>query len=123
MVDSKGLFRKKPSKEFVEEILVYLQFLGLHDRKIFIKNDISQEKFEEVVTWIEPYYIPCKAKKFLFDLNPSKQITILRHLLRSIDYDLIAQEKVINSNKVTTYQIIQKFIQFDSSGIYLIEFS
>jgi len=123
MVDSKGLFRKNPSKEVVEEILIYLQFLGLHDRKIFTKNDISSEKFEEIIIWIEPYYIPCKAKKFLYDLNASKQITILRHLLRAIDHDLLAQEKVINSNKVTTYQIYQKFVTLDSSGVYLMDFT
>jgi hypothetical protein len=117
------MFRKKPTKEFVEEILISLQFIGLHDRKIFTKNDISLDKFEEIVTWIEPYYIPCKAKKFLYDLNNSKQITILRHLLRSIDYDLLAQEKVINSVKMTTYQIYQKFIPFDNSGVYLMDFS
>ena len=117
------MFRKKPTKEFVEEILISLQFIGLHDRKIFTKNDISLDKFEEIVTWIEPYYIPCKAKKFLYDLNNSKQITILRHLLRSIDYDLLAQEKVIKSVKMTTYQIYQKFIPFDNSGVYLMDFS
>lgn len=117
------MFRKKPTKEFVEEILISLHFIGLHDRKIFTKHDISLDKFEEIVTWIEPYYIPCKAKKFLYDLNTSKQITILRHLLRAIDYDLLAHEKVINSNKVTTYQIYQKYVPLDSSGVYLMDFS
>ena len=123
MVDSKGLFRKKPTKEFINEILVYLEFLGLHDKKLFTKYDISPDKFEEIVIWVEPFYVPCKAKKFLFDLNPSKQITILRHLLRTIDYDLLAQEKVVNSIKTTQYQIYQKVIPLDSSGVYLMDFS
>jgi len=123
MVDSKGIFRKIPSKEFIEEILIYLQFLGLYDRKIFTKNDISSDIFEEIIIWIEPYYIPCKAKKFLYDLNASKQITILRHLLRAIDYDLLAQEKVINFIKMTTYQIYQKYVLLNSSGVYLMDFN
>jgi len=120
---TKGILKKKLEKEFVEEILIYLQFLGLHDKKVFTKKDLSKERFEEIVTWIEPYYIACKAKCFLYDLDESKQITILRHILRSIGYDLLVQVKLINSVKVTTYQIYQKFHNFDFSDNYVIDFS
>ena len=88
MIDNKGLFKIPLEKKFVEEILIYLQFLGLHDLKTFTKKDLSKERFEEIITWIEPYYIPCKAKRFLYNVDESKQITILRHILRSIGYDL-----------------------------------
>ena len=89
----KGIFKIYPEKELIEEILVYLNFIGLHDRKTFTKKDINKEHFEEIITWIEPYYIPCKAKRFLYDVDESKQITILRHILRSIGYDLLVQVK------------------------------
>ena len=120
---AKGILKIRFEKELVEEILIYLQFLGLHDKKIFTKKDLSKEHFEEIITWIEPYYIPCKAKRFLYDLDESKQITILRHILRSIGYDLLVQVKLINSIKTTTYQIYQKFHNFDLSGNYVIDFS
>ena len=122
-METKGIFKIPPKKEFVEEIFIYLQFLGLHDKKIFTKKDLHKERFEEIITWIEPYYIPCKAKRFLYNIDESKQITILRHMLRSIGYDLLVQIKLINSSKVTTYQIYEKFHNFDITGNYTVEFS
>lgn len=122
MASVKNLFRGSFDKKFVEEILQQLGFLGLNDKKFFTKHDISREKFEEVILLIEPYYIPCKAKRFLYDLNEGKQITILRHLLRNIGYDLLVQEKVVNSVKYTTYQINKKDLSNDLSGVYIMEF-
>ena len=122
MADTKALFRTNIEKEFVDEVLVKIGFLGLHDKKIFTKFDIAKEKFEEVVVLIEPYYIPCKAKRFLYSLNEGKQITILRHLLRAVDYDLLVQEKVLHGIKSTTYQIYKKHIPHDLSGIYIVDF-
>jgi hypothetical protein len=118
-----GILKKNLSTELVDEILIYLNFIGLHDKKVFTKSDISKELFEEIITWIEPYYIPCKAKRFLYDLDESKQITILRHILRSINYDLLVKVKIINFVKMTTYQIYQKFDHFDLSGNYVIDFN
>jgi len=121
-MEPKGIFRNIPSKELVEEILIFLQFLGFHDTKTFTKKDISKEKFEEVLIWIEPYYVPCKAKRFLSNITENKQITVLRHLLRAHNYDLVAQEKVYNSVKVTTYKIYQAVLS-DLSGDYVMDFN
>ena len=121
-MEPKGIFRIIPTTIFIEEIIKSLGFFGLNDRKIFTKNDISNEKFERILFLIEPYYLPCKAKRFLYNINELKQITILRHLLRSQGYDLLVQEKVLYSQKVTTYQIFQKIIQNDLSNNFLIEF-
>ena len=123
MGDTNTLFRIQIEKKFVEELLCQIGFLGLHDRKSFTKYDIPKEQFEEIIVLIEPYYIPCKAKRFLYDLNEGKQITILRHLLRAIGYDLLVQEKVLHNIKSTTYQIYQKVLSHDLSGVYVIEFS
>lgn len=124
---NRGLFRSSIKKEFVEEILVFLQFLGLHDRKLFSKNDIAKEKFEEIITWIEPYYVPCKAKRFLYDTNrdndSSHYITVIRHLLREVGYDLLAQEKLVNSKKITLYQIYQTFINVEATDMYVMDFA
>ena len=40
---AKGILKIRFEKELVEEILIYLQFLGLHDKKIFTKKDLSKE--------------------------------------------------------------------------------
>ena len=122
MGDSKPLFRVQIEKKFIEELLIHIGFLGLHDKKVFTKFDIPKDKFEEILIQIEPYYIPCKAKRFLYDLNEGKQITILRHLLRAIGYDLLVQEKVLHNVKSTTYQIYEKHFSHDLSGVYVMEF-
>ena len=122
MADKKALFRKQLEKDFVKELLVQIGFLGLHDKKVFTKFDIPKEKFEELVVQIEPYYIPCKAKRFLYSLNEGKQITILRHLLRAVGYDLLVQEKILHSIKSTTYQIYEKNIPHHLNTSYIMEF-
>ena len=116
------MFRVPIEKSIVEDILKQLNFLGLHDKKEFTKYDISKDKFEDIVFIIEPYYLPCKAKRFLHDLNEGKQITILRHLLRSIGYDLLVQEKVLHNVKSTTYQIYQKYLSNDLTFNYTMDF-
>jgi hypothetical protein len=122
MADMKGLFKIQIEKKLVEELIIHIGFLGLHDKKIFTKFDIPKDKFEELVVQIEPYYIHCKAKRFLYSLNEGKQITILRHLLRAIGYDLLVQEKVLHNIKSTTYQIFQKHMCHDLSGVYVMDF-
>jgi hypothetical protein len=116
------MFRVPIEKKVIEEVLQQLNFIGLHDKKEFTKYDISREKFEEAILLIEPYYLPCKARRFLYDLNEGKQITILRHLLRSIDYDLLVQEKVLHNVKSTTYQIYEKNVPVSIHGTYIMDF-
>lgn len=118
-----GLFREIPPKSLVEDIFIHLQFNGLNDNRIFTKFDIPKERFEEIVTWIEPYYLPCKAKRFLYDLNNTKYITILRHLIRAHKYDFNTQEKLINGIKTTTYQLKVFRDYSDLSGNYIMEFN
>jgi hypothetical protein len=118
----KELFRKIPSKELVEEILIHLQFLGFNDNRIFTKFDIPKERFNEILVWVEPYYLPCKARRFLSDISDNKRITIIRHLLKVHNYDLRAHEKIVNSIKTTTYQIKDIINYTDLSGDYIVSF-
>jgi hypothetical protein len=114
-----SIFRKFPTSELVLEILVYLKFIGLNDTKYFTKNDICDKDFEEICILIEPYYIPCKAKRFL---NINNKITVLRQLLHCINYTLESQEKVYNSKKITVYSI-KKLLFEDLSGNYVVSFT
>ena len=116
----KSIFHKLPEKETVNNIFKDLGFYGLDDKKIFTKHDILKDKFENVLFLIEPYYLPCKAKRFLYNVNNSSIITILRHLLKAVGYDLLIKERVLNKIKSTTYQIIQQI--FDLSGNYTMTF-
>lgn len=116
----KFIFNKLPEKETVNNIFKILGFYGLDDKKIFTKHDIPKDKFENILFLIEPYYLPCKAKRFLYNVNNSSTITILRHLLKAVGYDLLIKERVLNKIKSTTYQIEQQI--FDLSGNYTMTF-
>jgi hypothetical protein len=114
-----SIFRIFPNKDLILEILIHLNFLGLHDTKYFTKQEIPDKEFEEICTWVEQYYIPCKACKFL---NIKNKITVLRQLLHSINYTLESQEKVYNSKKITVYSIKKQIFE-DLSGNYIISFN
>lgn len=115
-----AIFRKIPEKETVISVLKELGFYGLDDKKLFSKDDICFEKFKEIVFLIEPYYLPCKVNRFLYNVNQNSIITVLRHILRAIGYDLLVKEKVLNKSKHTVYQIRQKV--FDLSDNYIMTF-
>lgn len=115
-----AIFRKFPEKETIISIVHMMGFYGLDDKKLFLKEDISLEKFQEILFLIEPYYLPCKVNRFLYNVNQNSIITILRHLLRTVGYDLLVKEKVVLKIKRTFYQIYQKI--FDLSNNYIMTF-
>ena len=118
----KKIFRQPPSEEFVLDFLHKLKFIGVNDARMFVREDLSREEFEQMLPFIEPYYLPCKAKRFLYNLDSHKQITILRHLLRAIGHDLKAYEKLVYGVKTTVYQIINNKC-LDLSGSYIMDFN
>ena len=76
----KKLFRKEPPKELVEQILRSIGLLGLHDLRWFTKEELILETNEEWLPLLYPFYLPCKAKRFLDDgFDANRLITIMRH--------------------------------------------
>lgn len=118
----KHLFRKKPTHELVLLILQSLRFTGFTDARMFSKNDIDIDNFEEWFPELEPYYLPCKAKIFLRAFSHDKAITVLRHLLRAHGYKLRAYEKVHQGQKQTLYQMESEVLN-DLSGSMVVVFS
>ena len=117
----KHLFRKKPTLELVNDILVSLKFIGLNDARLFTKTDIAVDIFEEFLPELEPYYLPCKAKLFLQGFDDNKAITVLRHLLRAHGYKLRTYEKINQGVKQTFYQF-EKEKWEDLSGSMSVNF-
>ena len=48
---------------------------------------------------LDKYYLPCKAKIYLLNINEKRAITILRHFLKVFNYKLYSTEKYINKKK------------------------
>ena len=108
----KHLFRAIPPKEFVEEILHKCGFdEAFADRRVISKLSLHKgvQSQEEWLPFLEPYYLPCKARRFFGPgagpFDATRLATILRHILRLYDHDLVAQEVAENGTKHTLYQI------------------
>ena len=66
----------------------------------------------EIMPEIEKYYIPCKSKKYLTDINEKKCITILRQFLKIHNHTLNSKEKYVKGKKITflsSYSITNKY--------------
>jgi hypothetical protein len=99
------LFRQLPPQELVQEILVHLKLQGLTESRWFSKDELSLSSMDEWIPLLEPYYLPCKAKRFLTEIDASRIITILRHILNPLQYELRTQERMYKLQKMTMYQI------------------
>ena len=108
---SQKLFRTPPPKDLVEEILHHLKLKGLTEQRWFTRDELYMNTLDDWLPLLEPYYLPCKAKRFLFDVTPARMITILRHILHPLDYDLRTQERMYKLQKQTMYQIYSLKVQ------------
>ena len=104
------LFKVSPNIEITEKILENFGIKGLDDNHSFTRDNLydlnTVENINDMYTDIIRYYIPCKGKKYLVELNEKKCITILRQFLKIQNYTLMSKEKYINSKKTLFYQVI-----------------
>ena len=106
------LFKKKPSKEFIEEILQLYGINNFEDNKQFTRKDLENinlcENLNNVANKFQDYYLPCKFKIYLHNISIKKSITLLRQLLKLYDYNVKSNEKYIKGEKIIVYQILPK---------------
>ena len=101
------MFREKPPLELLEQILRSCKMNGLDDKRWFSKEDLPLDNLDQWLPLLEPYYIPCKAARYLHgDMNQAKMITVLRHLLKAHEIEIKTQERVVHGKKITLYQIL-----------------
>jgi hypothetical protein len=100
------MFRKVPPITLLEDILRSLKVSSLEEKHWFSKDEISMDSLEEWLPILEPYYLPCKAERYINgDMTQSRIITVLRHILKAHQIPLNVQERVVNGKKATLYQI------------------
>jgi hypothetical protein len=104
------LFKVSPNIEITEKILENFGIKGLVDNHSFTRENLSDlntvENMNEMYDELLRYYIPCKAKKYILDLNEKKCITILRQFLKMQNHTLMSKEKYVNGKKILFYQVI-----------------
>ena len=106
------LFRHSPDEKITLQILSLFGINCFEDNHSFTRKNLEDlktvEKMNELVYSLSMYYIPCKSKKYLTDLNEKKCITILRQFLRNHNYTLFSKEKFMKGDKQLFYLVIPK---------------
>ena len=106
------LFTRKVDTEVLLKLLHCFNLVDLNDKRMFCKYDLIQNdtttKLNEIKDRLEDYYLPCKSKVYLEDINEKKAITILKQVLRLHGYYLNSKEKNFNNKKIIFYQLINE---------------
>ena len=104
------LFRKLPPLDVCERVLHAFGLQNFNDPTYFSRKDLDHLKCVEMMRTLKDdlaqYYLPCKARTYLNDLNNKNVITILRQLCRLYGYSVQSREKYIKGDKFIIYQII-----------------
>lgn len=103
------LFCEMPTEEFMIQLLNCYGVQNLSDQHDFTKNDLTElktvDKLNDLIPELIMYYLPCKGKIYLNDINEKRSITILAQFLKLFDYRLMREEKIINKKKIIFYHI------------------
>jgi hypothetical protein len=103
------LFKAVPPVTLLLDLLLCYGLRGLEDAsefsKVMLRERNTIEKLYELLPELIIYYIPCKARKYLGDLNEDRAITILRQLLRLYNYELGKKERVVRKKKIIYYYL------------------
>jgi|TARA_Y100000389_G_C17345106_1_gene455430 hypothetical protein len=104
------LFKNSPDLKFTIQLLNLFGIQDINDNHSFTRNNLIDLKTVEninlIVEELNKYYLPCKSKKYLNDINEKKCITILRQFLKIHNYTLNSKEKYVKGKKNLFYQVI-----------------
>ena len=104
------LFRQVPPREICQKVLDAFGIHDLDDTTNFSRKDLDAvgcvQKMEELKPLLMKYYLPCKARTYLNDLNTKNTITVLRQIVKLYGYSISSREKYIKGDKFIIYQLI-----------------
>jgi len=105
------LFQVKPPIDLILTCLQYLGFTSLQDNteipRIKMELGGAVHKFITLLPRLIDVYIPCKFELFCrksLDINAC--ITITRQLLKSIGYDFVSRECIVNGVRMQKYAVM-----------------
>lgn len=103
------LFRVKITNELFMKVYKCFGYTQLNQEYMFCKADL--EKLNTLTAMLElkdelcQYYIPCKAKLYLSNLDVNKCITVFRQILKLYNIMLTSKQKYIKHKKTTFYSL------------------
>ena len=98
------IFREIPPWDLVKSILNMLN-IPIDFPVTFQKKDINLTQSCDAAYFLEPYYKPCKAKKYLLGIDDKRWITVLRHILQPHGWKIVYQETTRDKKKAILYTI------------------
>ena len=117
------LFKNRPNRNFVINLLNLYGIDDFDDNRFFTKKNLEAlntvDKLNEIRDEITKYYIPCKAKTYLKNIDINRSIVILRQFLKCYGYTLFSKEKFIKGEKNTIYKIVAIDKEINTPKIYL----
>ena len=103
-------FKIIPDGQIVQLILDAFGLDNLEDTRLFTKEHMKDietvQKIVELSDQLKEYYLPCKSKVYLKNLNEKKCITILRQFVKFHNYKCLSMEKSIKGKKTMTYRLL-----------------
>jgi hypothetical protein len=104
------LFRISPDLKITQKLLNIFGINDLEDNHSFTKINLKDlntvNNLNEMNEELSRYYIPCKAKQYLQNIDEKRAVTILRQFLKVHNHTLMSKEKYTKGNKVLFYQVI-----------------
>lgn len=104
------LFKIIPDRNFVIDLLHFYGIKDFYDTHYFTLENLKYlntvEKLTNTKEKLKEYYIPCKAKIYLKNIDLKRSIVILRQFLKCHNFTLYSKEKYFKKVKHMTYRII-----------------
>lgn len=105
------LFKKYPTRTMLDKILACFNITSLDEGDhTFCRKDIlnfdTVNKLNLIKNELKQFYLPCKARTYLNDLNEKNVVTILRQVLKHHNYNILSKEKYLRGEKYILYTII-----------------
>ena len=104
-------FKNKPTLEIVNKLVSCFGLPNLDSGDEFtlkkLEDNNTVDKYKLIEQELIPYYIPCKAKKYLGKYELKNIITVVRQFLKSQLYNFKTKEKFSNKKKFLIYQIVK----------------
>ena len=104
------LFLIRPPLKLVIKCVQFIGFSGLKDKHGITRNDMEFHNipalFKDISDELVEIYKPNKYAQFCTDLTVKSCITITRQLLKTIGYELVGKEIMLNNKKTVLYKIM-----------------
>lgn len=109
MVIQTQLFRRQLPKSLMREVIGSFGLKDETDNRWFsretMKGTHTVDKMQTISKQLIEYYLPCKARNYLYIITDKICITILRQVLREFGYSLFSKETYRRKKKQILYQI------------------